>query len=196
MLESSRARLVLFYIAAVGLGIASAWFWLTRIGMSGVDAGIWRTNLLVGSSDADAHTRARIAIGAVLALDRSETLYYTTDIDDSGAALRAECSYRISGVPPPARWWSITAYAADNFLFPNAERRYSIGGDNAVLDTEGRFAALVGPKAPEDPRLFWIPTSGRGGMRLTLRLYNPDASLQRAPQELAAPSMKLAGICP
>ena len=189
------ARWMLLYAAAAVLGVGSALLWLTQAGMSGVDAGIWRTNLLAGSSGADAYTRARIAISAVLALDRSETLYYTTDRDDRGAALRAECHYRIGGVPPPARWWSITAYAADHFLFPNAERRYSISGDTAQRGSDGRFRALLGPSHAADPDARWIPTAGEGGMRLTLRLYGADEALQRDPGGLRAPSVMPLGDC-
>ena len=173
-----RLRIAALYIVALVLGVASAWLWLTRVGIAGVDAGIWRVNLLAGSTDADAYTRARIALAAVLALDRSETLYYTTDRDDTGALLRAECTYRLQGTPPPARWWSVTAYAADHFLFANEQRRYSVSGDTATIDEDGRFSALLGPTAPSDPLLAWIPTTGRGGMRLTLRLYGPDARVQ------------------
>jgi hypothetical protein len=191
----SITQLTLLYVAAVVIGVASAWLWLTRVGMSGVDAGVWRTTLLTGSREADAYTRARIALGAVLALDRGETLYYTTDHDDEGVALRAECRYRIDGTPPPARWWSITAYAADHFLFANAERRYSISGENALLDEKGRFTTLIGPNV-EDADRPSIPTAGTGGMRLTLRLYGADEQLQRDPVTLDAPSVKRLGDCP
>jgi hypothetical protein len=197
--STARRRLVVagLYLLAVIIGISSAWFWLTRVGISGVDAGAWRVNLLAGSREADAYTRARIAIGAVLALDRRETLYYTTDHDDVGEPLRAECRYRLEGPPPPARWWSVTAYAADHFLFPNEPKRYSVSGETARLDANGRFSALIGPPAPDsEHNPAWIPTNGRGGMRLTLRLYGPDESIQRAPESLITPRIRLEGRCP
>lgn len=191
------AYLVGLYLLAVVLGVGSAWLWLTRVGISGVDAGAWRVNLLAGSRDADAYTRARIALGAVLALDRSETLYYTTDHDDTGALLRAECRYRIEGPPPPARWWSLTAYAADHFLFPNDAKRYSVNGQTVTLDGSGRFGATIGPASEisRDDR-SWIPTTGQGGMRLTLRLYGADESVQRAPDSLVTPTIRRVGECP
>lgn len=202
MNRSSITRLTLLYVAAVVIGAASAVLWLTRVGMSGVDAGIWRTNPLAGNRDADMYTRARIALGAVLALDRSETLYYTTDRDDAGAALRAECRYLIRGTPLPARWWSITAYAADHFLFANDAHRYSISGENARIDAAGKFSALIGPSdgpSSHDGVASSTPvivTSGAGGMRLTLRLYGADESLQRDPATLPAPTVRRVGECP
>ncbi len=185
------------YLLAIVLGVGSAWLWLTRVGISGVDSGAWRVNLLAGSRDADAYTRARIALGAVLALDRSETLYYTTDHDDTGALLRAECRYRIEGPPPAARWWSLTAYAADHFLFPNDSKRYSVNRETVTLDAAGRFGATIGPTSDTSRNdRSWIPTSGQGGMRLTLRLYGADESVQRAPESVVTPSIRLVGVCP
>ena len=195
MLRGATARLVALYACAVLLGLASAWLWLTRVGMSGVDAGQWRVNLLAGSTRADAYTRARIAIFALLALDRRETLYYTTDRDDDGATLRAECTYSIELRPPAARWWSITAYAADGFLFPNKARRYSVSGENAQVDADGRVRFRIASQASPAGVDARITTSGVGAMRLTLRLYQPDDSLQLAPQALDPPSIKKDGRC-
>ncbi|MBM4232908.1 MAG: DUF1214 domain-containing protein [Gammaproteobacteria bacterium] len=193
-----RQRLIIasVYIAAFFLGVGSAWLWLTGVGIAGIDAGAWRVNLLAGSQNADAYTRARIALGAVLALDRSETLYYTTQRDDQGEPLRAECRYKVEGSPPPARWWSITAYDQDHFLFPNTERRYSVGTESAQLDSAGRFSLTIGPlPANERDNRAWIPTAGTGGLRLTLRLYNPDPAVQQSPGSLSAPSISLNGNC-
>lgn len=195
MLKGTTFRLVALYACAVLLGLASAWLWLTRVGMSGVDAGQWRVNLLAGSTRADAYSRARIAIFALLALDRRETLYYTTDRDDDGATLRAECTYSIELRPPAARWWSITAYAADGFLFPNKARRYSVSGENAQVDADGRVRFRIASQASPAGVDARITTSGVGAMRLTLRLYQPDDSLQLAPQALDPPSIKKDGRC-
>lgn len=77
----TRGRLAALYVLAILVGLGSAWLWLTRVGPSGVDAGVWRVNLLAGSPNADAYTRARVALGALLALDRRETLYYIARTD-------------------------------------------------------------------------------------------------------------------
>lgn len=191
----SRGRLAALYALALVAGVASAWLWLTRVGPSGIDAGVWRVNLLAGSPDADAYTRARVALGALLALDRRETLYYIARTDERGEPLRAECRYRVSGPAPAARWWSVTAYDQDFFLFENTARRYSVNVDTAPRDAEGRMVFDVGPDtakgAPPD-----LPTRGEGTLLLTLRLYNPALSLQRDPAALAAPRIDAVGNCP
>lgn len=184
--------LVSLYLVAAAVGLGSTWLALKRVGLEGVTAGAWRADLLAGSADAGLYTRARIAVNAVLALDRSETIYFLATHDDRGEALRAECRYRLSGVAPNAAWWSITAYASDNYLFPVESHRYSISGNSLNIRAGQRFAATIGPSATDSD----IETAGSGALRLTLRLYKPDSALQRNPAALRAPAIELEGNCP
>ena len=182
-------------VAGVVLGLASAWWALRGVGHFGVAAGPWRASLLAGSADADAYTRARVALGGLLALNRDETMYYVAAIDSDGRALRSRCSYRVSGLPPPGRWWSVTAYAEDFFLFADAQRRYSLNGATAVLDAQGRFALVSGPQAPAGATEPWLPTPGDRGLVFTLRVYNPAAELQARPDSLQPPRIERLGAC-
>ncbi|MBI5479211.1 MAG: DUF1214 domain-containing protein [Deltaproteobacteria bacterium] len=195
---------VLRVALGVVLGLAAAAVAVRGSGLAGpVRAGAWSTSTASGHVDADMYTRARVAVGGLLALSRSETMYYVARHDDSGAPLRAECRYRVEGVPPPARWWSITAYAGDFYLFPNPQGRYSLSGATARLDANGRFALVTGPAAPAPPpaapaagdQEYWLPTPGRGALLLTFRLYNPAPGLVAAPASLAAPSITRVGGC-
>lgn len=141
-------RVLLWWAMAVAVGLGSAWAVLRSVSNYGVAAGPWRASTLAGSPEADLYTRARVALGGLLALNREETMYYVASTDSAGQPLRARCSYRVSGVPPKARWWSVTAYAQDLYLFDNPARRYSVNGQTAVLDAQGRFAFVSGPVAP------------------------------------------------
>lgn len=213
---------LLWWGTAVAVGLGSAWVVLRSVSHFGEAAGPWRASTLAGSPDADLYTRARVALGGLLALNREETMYYVAATDSAGQPLRARCQYRVSGLPPKARWWSVTAYAEDLHLFANEARRYSVNGQTAVLDGQGRFAFLSGPVAPQEgldasgtalasgpsrsaagpgslsatPELPWIPTPGEGGLFFTLRVYNPEASLAAAPGTLQAPTIERQGACP
>lgn len=198
--QLSRARRVavatLLYLGAVAMGLGSAWWvlkkapWLNQ----SLQVGAWKTNLRAGSADADLYIRASIAVNALLALDRSETMYFVAGTDDDGRALRSSCTYRVSGTPPKARWWSITAYADDMFLFDAPNQHYSLNGSTAKLDDQGRFVFVLGPSAPTD-RTYWVPTVGRGGAVLTLRLYNPNPELQANPASLVPVRIERQGDC-
>ncbi len=193
-------RRVVGWIATVTagalLGVGSAWLWLTRTDPAGTRIGPWLVNLEAGSSDASTYTRARIALKALLALDRRETLYYIAQQDDARRPLRSRCRYLLSGSIPSARWWSVTAYADDLFLFPDNEQRYSVSGENLTLKAVGRFSAVTGPETPVSGALAWIPTPGDRGLTLTLRLYNPSPEVQMDPGALAVPSIQRQGECP
>lgn len=182
------------YLGAVAVGLGSAWWVLKKAPwmQAHVIVGAWKTNLLTGSPDADMYTRASVALNALLALDRDETMYFIATTDEAGHALRSNCSYRVEGVPPPARWWSVTAYADDMFLFDAPNKRYSVNGSTIPLDKEGRFAFQTGTQAGESNGL---PTPGKRGLVLTLRLYNPAPSLQAAPSTLVPPLIRKLGDC-
>lgn len=183
-------------VAGVLLGLGTAWLSLKNASAFGATRGAWRVSLLAGSAEADLYTRARVAIGGLLALNREETMYYVASVDDGGRPLRSRCSYRIEGTPPRARWWSLTVYADDYFLFEDAQRRYSVNGATVTLDPQGRFALLTGPSTPASGTLPWLPTPGDRDLVLTLRVYNPDAALQAAPGSLVPPRIARLGDCP
>ena len=195
----SRLRRILvggaLYLGALAVGVGSALWVLKKADWlnPSVQVGAWRSNLQAGSVDADMYTRATVAVNALLALGRSETMYFVATHDDTGHALRSQCIYRISGVPPKARWWSITAYADDMFLFDAPNAHYSLNGSTAHLDASGAFALTIGPT--EQAGTYWLPTPGQRPVVLTLRLYNPDPTLQAAPQTLRAPSVQKMGDC-
>lgn len=180
--------------AGVLLGLATAWWAVRPAGGAGPASGPWRASTLAGSAEADPWTRARVALGGLLALNREETMYYVATVDSAGQPLRTRCRYVVTGTPPAARWWSVTAYADDHFLVPHEGRRHSVNGSTVALDAQGRFRFAVGATAP-DEALPWLPTPVDRGLVLTLRVYHPAAALQADPGALAAPRIERVGAC-
>lgn len=137
---------VLFVASAIGVG--SAWWVLKRTAESShyVKIGPWQSSTLTGSLKADMYTRARVALHGLLALGRDETMYFVAYDDEQGRPLRSECTYMIQGHAPQARWWSLTAYARDLYLFDVPSKSYTLSSAQAVLDHDGRFFVTVGPK--------------------------------------------------
>ena len=195
----SRRRRALGVVAhaavAVALGLGSAWAVLRLGATTGPAAGPWRASLLAGSPDADPYTRARVAIGGLLALSREETMYFLATADSRGEPLRSRCTYRVVGRPPAARWWSVTAYADDHFLFTDARRRHGVNGTTARLDGDGRFGFVTSPEPPPGDALPWVPTPGDRGLVLVLRVYGPEPSLAASPASLDAPRIEPDGAC-
>jgi hypothetical protein len=183
------------YLSAVAIGLGSAWWGLKKSPwmITTLQVGAWESYLMAGSQDADMYTRAAVAVNALLALGRDETMYFVATRDEDGRLLRSACSYRVEGLPPKARWWSITAYADDMYLFDAPNKHYSLNGSTAQLDALGRFSLVTGPA--EAKNTFWLPTPGQRGLVLTLRLYNPEPELQASPASLIPPSIQRLGDC-
>lgn len=183
------------YLSAVAIGLGSAWWVLRKVTWSDtvVQVGAWTGSTLTGSPDADMYTRAKVALEGLLALGRNETMYYRANTDDSGRPLHSKCTYWIEGPAPSARWWSITAYADDFFLFDTPNKQYSLNSTTATLNAAGRFVLSTGPTGQQG--VHWLPTPGDRGLVLTLRLYNPTPDIQAAPSKLQPPSIRPIGAC-
>lgn len=176
-------------IAGLALGLGSA-LWLSGLWPGGrnmafgnVDVNGWRTDFATGSEAADPYTRARVARHGLLALAKTEAVYFTRSADDAGAPLREGCSYRLTGGAMPAQWWSVTLYDGQSMLPANTDNALSI---NAEMFGGGAWTAVVAPQRPAGGGA-WISSRGAGNFDLTLRLYVPDPALLANPAKTLAP---------
>ena len=148
--------------------------------------GPWRTGAETGSATANPYERAAVALTGLYALTRKEAIYYTAFTDGDGRTLRGECSYRISGSPPPARWWSLTVYGADHFLVPNPAGVYARHAGNLPVSGDGRYDIELAA----NPELAGgLPIPSRGPFSMTLRLYNPPPEVLRQLATLPLPTI-------
>lgn len=138
----------------------------------------WHTTTLAGSVDADALTRARIAVAGLLALDKREAIYFNATRDEAGKPITSDGVYEIRGRVPDARWWSITAYGEDHFLIANQPGIYSLQPDTVALRDDGSFIATLSRMPAGNA---WLPSGMPNGevkrVALSLRLYNVPNSV-------------------
>jgi hypothetical protein len=186
-------RRLFSYLAAIlagcALGFGSA-LWLAGLWPEGrnlafgdVDVGGWRSDFAIGSEAADPYTRARVARHGLLALAKSEAVYFSRSVDDAGAPLQEACTYRLSGGAMPVGWWSVTLYDRRSMLPANTDGALSVDASNAG---EGAWEAVIAPARP-DGAGRWISSRGAGTFDLTLRLYMPDAVLLATPKSALRP---------
>lgn len=165
------------------LWLAGLWPQRSTMTFGDVDVGGWRSDFAIGSKAADPYTRARVARHGLLALAKTEAVYFTRATDDTGAPLREACSYRLSGGQMPAGWWSVTLYDRQSMLPANTDGALSIDAERAG---GGAWSAVIAPARPADGGL-WISSRGAGSFDLTLRLYMPSAALLSAPDTALTP---------
>jgi hypothetical protein len=163
-----------------------------------VSNGPWTSGKSFGSTDADALTRAKVALRGLLALPAKEAMYFTAKIDDEGRPLDGKCSYEVShfyfpdGGALDARWWSVTLYDPAGYLVPNPTNRYSLGSGTSFLVEAfvyGKWRILVTPQRLPD-EAYWISTGGVPRFELTLRTYHPKGALLADPAHVPLPSIK------
>ncbi len=168
------------WIAVIFLGIAlgagSALFLILNVGsVRAVKVGAWQTLPLTGTSNADAYTRAGIALSGLLALGPSEAIYFTAEQDDDGKPLSSSCDYAITGADFDSTWWSVTAYGPDRFLISNPVGRFSFNGGSVNREVDNSWVIRA---APMEKPGNWLPTpAGNGRFFLALRLYQPGPGI-------------------
>lgn len=148
----------------------------------------WRIAPLVGTNAADPYTRAAIAKSGLLALTRKEAIYLSAESEsETGQKLSENCDYLIEGKPLPARWWSITLYAEDDFLAQNEDDHPSF--DATKSHGNANFRVIISPQKPASGD--WISSKNGGNFDLTLRMYNPDPirSDAKLPEALRMPKI-------
>ena len=179
---------------SIALGLLSAYESVRSGFASGeLRVGPWSTSFATGSPDADLYTRARVAVGGLLALAPSETVYFTAERDAEGEPLDARCDYRLEGEELPARWWSVTLYGADQFLVANDAGRHSFSQTTLAREPGGPWSMTV---SSEPKGGNWLPsgrTGASGRFSLTLRLYNPEPVVYERPEALALPRIAREG---
>jgi len=186
-------RLLVVVIGGAGLGVLSALWSFGAIGAERsnyqIDVGGWTGSTMIGSEASDPYTRARIARRGLLAMARSEAIYFFRDRDQSGRRLREDCTYRMEGSSLPARWWSVTLYAEDDYLAQNDDDAHSVSAATPGITADG-WAATISPDLPDGP---WISTREAGRFSLTIRLYNPSQRLKAEPDTFEFPSVRRTG---
>jgi len=129
-------------------------------------------------------------VTSILALARSETIYFEARTDDAGEPLSPACDYLLTGPAPDARWWSVTAYGPDDMLIPTEGARYSASASSATADGAGSIEIALTPDGSGPNGI----ATGTGRFILLLRLYQPSKTVADAPD--AAPLFRIArGSC-
>jgi len=171
----------------LGLAIGAYTAWTGAAKIPGEDkgqrvaVGQWSSDYSIGTTATDAKTRAMIARRGIMALPRSEAVYFTTTQDSDGNVLRDSCIYELSGQSDlGALWWSITLYDETDYL-PKMAGNYSVNSDQF----RAADSFKVGISADGD-----LSYRNAGDFDLTLRLYKPQDWVISEPARLSLPTVK------
>ncbi|MBW1898277.1 MAG: DUF1214 domain-containing protein [Deltaproteobacteria bacterium] len=149
----------------------------------------WVTAKGIGSKDADPMLKAIVAVIGIFANAKEEAIYFQAYQGSPLSKMKGGHHYQIKGnVNIPGKWWSITLYNEDEFLFNNPDRRYSFTNFNLETDDSGNFTIDVAPVKPIDAE-NWLPSPSSENISLTFRIYEPEEQLYQNIVSFPLPSV-------
>lgn len=150
-----------------------------------IDIAGWQSDWTIGTEASDPYLRAWVARFGLLALRKSEAVYFISETDKDGLPLTETCHYQVTGGSMPGSWWSVTLYDTSGYLPLNNGDNLSFDA-TAVLDNE-TWAFTIAPETPADPKARWLSSANAGAFDLTLRIYEPDPAFLDNPTEQLTP---------
>ena len=123
------ALLVLVIAAAIGLGLT--WATASRgTNFGTLTIGAWTARPKIGTSDINPYTRASVARNGELPLAAGDGIAFAAKADDTARPLDGRCDVTVSGVTPPARFWTLTLYDLKGQLIANGLQRYGFTSED------------------------------------------------------------------
>lgn len=191
---SAYAKTALAATVGVALGLAGTYFATHGdFPFGAAHTGPWTVWPKAGAFDADPYTRAIVARKADAPLGNGEGLVFVAREDSDGAPLDGACEYRIEGVMPVARVWTLSAYTPSGGLL-RADDGHAVATSAGVVRTAtGEADIVVSPGARPGN---WISVPQGRPFALALTLYDAAASPTVTSLEgLAMPRIRK-GACP
>jgi len=164
-------NLLIIFLIGLGIGSSTAWYSIQKShGIGAINIGQWSAWPFVGGSAVDPYTGAKVVADGSLPLGAAEGLAFEAVKDEDDALLRLECTYRLEGVTPPAKLWTLVAYNTDGSpVTPSPGGTSAKYSGNLMRFPDASFVINIG-KNPVSGN--WISTNGKGNFKLVMRLYD------------------------
>jgi hypothetical protein len=191
-------RLLLVTVLALALatvvGVGTTWMTATKgTDLGTLTIGSWTARPKTGTADIDPYSRATIVRNGELPIGTGDGVAFTTASDDKKKPLDGRCDVVLSGVTPPARFWTLALYDSKGHLVANSLQRYGFTSQEIVRAADGSFEIHVASRSRAGN---WLPTGGIERYSLMLRLYDtPVGVATRSQREAPMPAITTVG-CP
>ena len=185
---------VLALALATVIGVGATWMTATKgTDLGTLTIGSWTARPKTGTADIDPYSRATIVRNGELPIGTGDGVAFTTASDDKKKPLDGRCDVVLSGVTPPARFWTLTLYDSKGHVVANALQRYGFTSQEIVRAADGSFEIHVASRSRAGN---WLPTGGIERYALMLRLYDtPVGVATRTKRDAPMPAIATVG-CP
>ena len=178
-------------IAAV-VGVGTTWMTTTRgTELGTLTIGAWTARPRTGTADVDPYSRATITRNGELPIGTGDGVAFVARADDRNRPLDGRCDVIVSGVTPPARFWTLTLYDRKGHLVANSLQRYGFTSEEIVRSADGSFEIHIASRSRAGN---WLPTGGIERYGLMLRLYDtPVGVATRSKRDAPMPAIATRG---
>jgi hypothetical protein len=189
-------RLILITLTALVLasvvGVGATWMTTTRgTEIGALTIGPWTARPRTGTADVDPYSRATIVRNGELPIGTGDGVAFTATTDDKKKALDGRCDVVVSGVTPPARFWTLTLYDRKGHLVANSLQRYGFTSQEIVRQSDGSFEIHIASRSRAGN---WLPTGGIERYALMFRLYDtPVGVATRTQRDAPMPTISTVG---
>ncbi|MGX9393673.1 DUF1214 domain-containing protein [Nitrobacteraceae bacterium UC4446_H13] len=183
---------LLILVLATVAGLGATWMTATRgTDLGTLTIGAWTARPRIGTTEINPYARASVIRSGELPLGTGDGIAFIATADDAKRPLDGRCDVTVSGVTPPARFWTLTLYDAKGHLVANALQRYGFTSEEIVRNADGSFAIRLASRARSGN---WLPTGGIERYQLMLRLYDtPVGIATRTQRDAPMPAISTAG---
>lgn len=179
-------------LLAMVVGLGATWMTTTRgTEIGALTIGPWTARPRTGTADVDPYSRATIVRNGELPIGTGDGVAFTATADDRKKPLDGRCDVVVSGVTPPARFWTLTLYDRKGHLVANALQRYGFTSQEIVRQSDGSFEIHIAARSRAGN---WLPTGGIERYALMFRLYDtPVGVATRTQRDAPMPTISTVG---
>ena len=185
---------LLTLVIAAAVGVGATWMTTTRgTELGTLTIGAWTARPRIGTVDIDPYSRATITRNGELPIGTGDGIAFIANADDKKKPLDGRCDVVVSGVTPPARFWTLSLYDSKGRLVANSLQRYGFTSEEIVRGADGGFEIRIASRSRSGN---WLPTGGIERYALMLRLYDtPVGVATRNKRDAPMPAVATVG-CP
>ncbi len=188
------------FLIAIALTIAfGGGIWSTlvaldaTIGFGAIKLGSWEAFPDAQTAQADPYAKSHRASAGKLIYASAEGLTFIASVDQAGERLNGNCSYRLTGHTPPARFWTLFA-AAPGAAPPSAQSDLPTALNSRVVlrnsSSDGGFDIAISATAKPGN---WLAVATPGAFRLTLTLFDTPTAGSSGLIDLTMPRIEKTG---
>ncbi len=154
------------------IGLGTAWYTLEKgLPITTRQVGPWKIWYEAGKVGSDPYTNAFVSRSGWLPMTSTHALYYIAQNDSKNRKISANCTYKLTGKPIAADWWSLGLFDEKGHIIENKAKRYAFNSANTLRKIDGTFTIWLSQKVHSGN---WLPLTKGDENSLVMRIFGPQ----------------------